>query len=50
MVRLTDEQAERKLAAMRAYRTQFRALDAGAIGVLSNPLIHRFEVFWKVRL
>lgn len=50
VVRLTDEQAERKLAAMRAYRTQFRALDAGAIGVLSNPLIHRFEVFWKVRL
>jgi LmbE family N-acetylglucosaminyl deacetylase len=48
VIRLTDEQAERKLAAMRAYRTQFTALDAGAIGVLSNPLIHGFEVFWKV--
>jgi LmbE family N-acetylglucosaminyl deacetylase len=49
VVRLTDEQAESKLAAMRAYRTQFPALDAGAIGVLSNPEIHRFEVLWGVR-
>jgi LmbE family N-acetylglucosaminyl deacetylase len=48
VVRLTDEQAARKLAAMRMYRTQFPALDAGPIGMLSNPLIHGFEVFWEV--
>jgi LmbE family N-acetylglucosaminyl deacetylase len=49
VVRLSDSQAERKLAAMRAYRTQFPALDAGAVGVLSNPLIHRFEVCWELQ-
>lgn len=48
VVRLTQGQAERKLAAMRAYRTQFAALDGGPIGVLRNPLIHGFEVFWEV--
>ena len=48
VVRLTEEQAARKLAAMRMYRTQFPALDAGPIGMLSNPLIHGFEVFWEV--
>lgn len=49
VVRLSDHDAAQKLAAMRAYRTQFQMLDRGPIGVLSNPLIHRFEVFWPLR-
>jgi LmbE family N-acetylglucosaminyl deacetylase len=48
VVRLAQDEAERKLAAMRMYRTQFGALDGGPIGVLRNPLIHSFEVFWEV--
>ena len=49
VVRLTEDEAKAKLAAMRAYRTQFPALDGGAIGRLSNPAVHGFEVFWPVR-
>lgn len=48
VVRLGPEAAERKLEAMRAYRTQFAALDGGSVGLLRNPLIHGFEVFWEV--
>ena len=48
VVRLGPETAERKLEAMRAYRTQFAALDGGSVGLLRNPLIHGFEVFWEV--
>jgi LmbE family N-acetylglucosaminyl deacetylase len=48
VVRLSPEAAERKLEAMCAYRTQFAALDGGSIGLLRNPLIHGFEVFWEV--
>ena len=46
VVRLDDGQAAAKLAAMRAYATQFPSLDRGPIGLLSNPRVHRFEVFW----
>ena len=46
VVTLDDEQAAAKLEAMRAYATQFPTLDRGPIGLLSNPRIHRFEVFW----
>jgi LmbE family N-acetylglucosaminyl deacetylase len=46
VVRLDDAQGEAKLAAMRAYATQFPSLDRGPIGLLSNPKVHRFEVFW----
>ena len=49
VVRLTGDEATAKLAAMRAYRTQFPALDGGPIGRLSNPAVHAFEVFWPVR-
>jgi hypothetical protein len=49
VVRLDDHAAARKIAAMRTYRTQFPMLDRGPIGLLSNPLIHRFEVFWHLR-
>jgi hypothetical protein len=48
VVRLTPEEAARKLTAMEVYRTQFAALDGGPIGMLRNPVIHGFEVFWEV--
>ena len=46
VVTLDRDQAAAKLAAMRAYATQFPSLDRGPIGLLSNPRVHRFEVFW----
>jgi LmbE family N-acetylglucosaminyl deacetylase len=46
VVALDDAQAAAKLDAMRAYATQFPSLDRGPIGLLSNPKVHRFEVFW----
>jgi hypothetical protein len=48
VVRLQPPEASRKLAAMQAYRTQFAALDGGPIGALRNPLVHGFEVFWRL--
>ncbi len=47
VVVLDDKAAAEKLEAMRAYATQFPTLDRGPIGLLSNPRIHRFEVFWE---
>jgi LmbE family N-acetylglucosaminyl deacetylase len=49
VVRLTEDDARRKLAAMQAYQTQFAALDGGQVGLLRNPAIHGFEVFWEVK-
>jgi hypothetical protein len=49
VVRLDQQEAAAKLVAMRTYRTQFPALDRGAIGQLSNPAVHMFELFWPVR-
>jgi LmbE family N-acetylglucosaminyl deacetylase len=49
VVRLEAPEASAKLQAMRAYRTQFPTLNRGPIGLLANPLMHRFEVFWAVR-
>jgi LmbE family N-acetylglucosaminyl deacetylase len=46
VVELDDARAASKLAAMRAYRTQFPSLDRGPIGLLSNPKVHRYEVYW----
>ena len=46
VVMLDEAQANAKLEAMRAYATQFPSLDRGPIGLLSNPKVHRFEVFW----
>lgn len=48
VTRLDDEQAAAKVAAMRLYRTQFPSLDGGAVGMLANPQIHRFEVVWDL--
>ncbi|MCW3001100.1 MAG: hypothetical protein JWQ20_398, partial [Conexibacter sp.] len=48
VVRLTAEQSAAKLAAMRTYRSQFSVLDRGTTGLMSNPAIHGYEVFWTV--
>jgi len=47
--RLDDEAAAAKLAAMSCYATQLPALDYGAVRVLADPEIHRFEVRWELR-
>lgn len=46
VVALDPGRAAAKLAAMRAYHSQFTAVDGGALGMISNPAIHGFEVFW----
>lgn len=43
--RLSPEESSAKLAAMRAYLTQFPTLDRGPIAQLSNPQVHPFELF-----
>jgi LmbE family N-acetylglucosaminyl deacetylase len=48
-VRLDPERAAAKLAAIRAYATQITALDQGPLGIVSNPSIHSFELFWPLR-
>ena len=48
VVRLSSKQAQTKLAAIRTYRTQFPMLNRGPIGLLTNPKIHGFEVFWPL--
>jgi LmbE family N-acetylglucosaminyl deacetylase len=44
---LTPDEAARKLETMRMYRTQFEGLDA--VGKLSDPTVHGFEVYWDLR-
>ena len=46
--RLSDDESERKLAAMEAYRTQFDALNGGSLDLLRRPDVLRFEVLWEV--
>jgi LmbE family N-acetylglucosaminyl deacetylase len=46
VVTLPPDVASAKLAAMRAYHTQFPGLDHD--GRLSDPRTHRYEVFWKL--
>ncbi|HXA55266.1 MAG TPA: PIG-L family deacetylase [Solirubrobacteraceae bacterium] len=48
VTRLSDPQAAAKLAAMRAYHTQFPSLDGGGVELLGNPATHRFEVVWEL--
>jgi LmbE family N-acetylglucosaminyl deacetylase len=45
--RLAPDEMERKLGAMRAYRTQFPALDRGSVGFLSRGAVLAFEVVWS---
>lgn len=46
--RLAAADASAKLAAIRIYRTQLSALDRGPVGLISNPRVHGFEVFWDL--
>ena len=46
--RLDDARAAAKLKAMRTYATQYAALGYGARGLLDDPEIHRYEVFWDL--
>jgi LmbE family N-acetylglucosaminyl deacetylase len=48
IVTLGGEEAAAKLAAIRRYRSQLPALDAGPLHAISNPIIHGFEVFWDL--
>lgn len=48
VVGLHGEAASDKLRALQAYRTQFSSLDRGPLGLLSNPMVHPFEVFWDM--
>ena len=47
VVKLGEERSAVKLEAMRAYRSQLPALDAGPLRALSNPAVHGYEVFWE---
>lgn len=49
VTRLSDREADRKLRTMEIYRTQFAALNQGALDVLRNREVRRFEVLWEVR-
>ena len=46
VVALTPAESARKLEAMRLYGTQWAGLDA--VGKLSDPAIHGFEVYWEL--
>jgi hypothetical protein len=46
-VTLADDLRERKLAAVRTYRTQVAALDAGLQQRLTHPELLRYEVVWR---
>ena len=46
--RLSPEQAAQKLAAMRAYATQFPCVNYGGL-LLEHPGIHGFEVRWALK-
>ena len=48
VVELDEAAAAAKLEAMRTYRTQFPTLDRGPVGQLSNPAVHRYELFWDL--
>jgi LmbE family N-acetylglucosaminyl deacetylase len=46
--KLTDEEIVHKVRAMRCYRTQFAALNAGPLNRLIHPEIVGFELRWRV--
>ncbi len=48
VVRLAEDAAAAKLAALRCYRSQLPALDGGDAGIVSRPEVNRFEVFWEL--
>jgi hypothetical protein len=46
VVELDGAEQARKVAAMRTYRTQFPALEAGGLRRLTHPALVRFELRW----
>lgn len=48
VARLDAGQAERKLAAVRCYRTQLAALEEGPVGRVSHPRLRGFELAWRL--
>jgi hypothetical protein len=46
---LSEEQRTAKLEAMRAYATQFPALDGGPQRRLSHPDLLAYELVWPLR-
>ena len=48
VVQLTGDQVAAKLAAIRTYRTQFEALNAGPVGILTGSGILEYELYWDV--
>jgi LmbE family N-acetylglucosaminyl deacetylase len=47
---LGEEEAARKHSALRAYRSQYEALNAGPLARLSNPEVLGYELHWDVQL
>ncbi|MGH9026578.1 MAG: PIG-L deacetylase family protein [Acidimicrobiia bacterium] len=47
---LGEAEAARKLAAIRLYRSQFEALNAGPVARLTNPEVIGYELHWDVRI
>jgi LmbE family N-acetylglucosaminyl deacetylase len=47
-IALGNAEAARKLAAIRVYRSQFEALNAGPLARLTNPEVIGFELHWDV--
>jgi hypothetical protein len=45
---LGEADADAKLDAMMRYATQFQQLNGGIVNQLTNPLIRRYELSWKV--
>jgi len=46
---LSPDAAERKLEAIKRYRTQFEGLDAAPHDRVSKPIWRRYEVFWEIQ-
>jgi LmbE family N-acetylglucosaminyl deacetylase len=47
-VQLTGDQVDAKLGAIRTYRTQFEALNAGPVGLLTGSGMLEYELYWDV--
>jgi LmbE family N-acetylglucosaminyl deacetylase len=47
--RLDDEAVERKLAALREYRSQWGAFNGGPLGIVEHPAVRGYEVAWWLR-
>jgi LmbE family N-acetylglucosaminyl deacetylase len=48
--RLGDDAVERKLTALREYRSQWPAINGGPLGILEHPAVRSWEVAWLLRM